>query len=299
MFQKFQIDDEKNRIEFIKTILSKYQTQVQNRILPLTKASESLSTVFSAISSSYDSSMFINMTKQTNKELPADFIFEEKVDVKRHRATSASPSMSSVKSKDAQLTDQEILDLPLKQGKKKATERIKQLEKDIIENTKKIQSVKTLISVKHSADLEGQLDYLDSKSDYLTLKKYHFECYTVPEGKPAPPIPSVLEGKNLSDIAAWSSDEITRKRTSFSPLKSGSSSPSQSTNDLDEKKRGDMVRALYDFQGGEGSEELSFVEGDEFEVLENSGDGWILVKDSNGKNGIVPENYVLSRKREN
>jgi hypothetical protein len=59
-------------------------------------------------------------------------------------------------------------------------------------------------------------------------------------------------------------------------------------------KRKQFMLALYDYAAGDG-DELSFSEGDKLTLVSKTGhpDGWIKCG-LNGKNGLVPENYVKS-----
>ena len=56
------------------------------------------------------------------------------------------------------------------------------------------------------------------------------------------------------------------------------------------KRNVETATALYDFPGEEEGE-LGFSEGDTLEIIEKD-DGWWLAKNSAGKTGQVPENYV-------
>lgn len=91
--------------------------------------------------------------------------------------------------------------------------------------------------------------------------------------KASPPEYSSIASKEERPI------EIVKKSTAPIPPKS--------------KKR--YVKAVYDFNS-EDSEDLSFKMGDLIEVLDASDQyGWWVGKDSKGKKGNFPSNYVMEQ----
>ena len=55
---------------------------------------------------------------------------------------------------------------------------------------------------------------------------------------------------------------------------------------------GMIARALFDFQDQDAGDELNFSQGDLIEVLETLDDGWCVGRDSKGKVGMFPANFV-------
>ena len=53
----------------------------------------------------------------------------------------------------------------------------------------------------------------------------------------------------------------------------------------------EWVTVLYDFNA-DGEDELSVAEGDRLIVLERDSDDWWKVRDSEGREGVVPAQYV-------
>ncbi|KAI9097210.1 hypothetical protein DFS34DRAFT_694611 [Phlyctochytrium arcticum] len=186
MLDIIQSKDEQNRVAFIKTCFLRYSDLLQGQLPSVSRAIQSMVEIFDKITPNYDSATFIKMS-QTHAPYPQDFTFEE-----RALAPSAMKNKTVTRQftkGNAELDDSKedaIIVLPPKQGKKKATERIKVLDKDLAEVEKRLAGVETLISVyknkpeiakdyKVQRDLDDQHNGFTYRTAVLMHKKYKLQ----------------------------------------------------------------------------------------------------------------------------
>ncbi|RKO93298.1 hypothetical protein BDK51DRAFT_34406, partial [Blyttiomyces helicus] len=321
-----QEGDENNRVAFVKTTLSKY-SQVLGEQQPGIKSSiDGMADIFANISGKYDSDLFVKLMR-SGEPFPADFQFEEKP-LKEFSATRKPTTRGLTSSRDQMDDKQEdaIISMPAKQGRKKAMERIKTLDKDLVEIEKKRNGLDTLGAVykdkpqlsqdpKVAQDLREQREALDKRSETLILKKHKLMCYIANiDGTPPPDTPACLVGKPLtSPITPFSdtgNEEDSPAAASFESHNEEAESEEQSSSappppppppgrgaphDEGETILG-RAKALFDFEATPNSQELTIKAGDELDILEKQEDGWWKVRTADPstmtREGFVPGNYT-------
>lgn len=146
---EFQANDETSRIEFIKQHLITYSDLLHARRGPLDKSVESLKMIFNLITTT-DTDTFINLVKSGDSCVPPDYTFGEHgkplLGSSHNRRASAmlgnlgnlglasassSITVNRLCNSDAMEKDDETIAMPLKQGKKLANERLKQIMKEL------------------------------------------------------------------------------------------------------------------------------------------------------------------------
>ncbi|KND00079.1 uncharacterized protein SPPG_04421 [Spizellomyces punctatus DAOM BR117] len=199
-----QSKDEQNRIDFSKNAFLKYSGLLASQMPSLTTALENMVDMFEKITPSYDSATFIKMT-QTHSPYPADFTFEERA-LATSNLNKKTSTRGFTKTRDEIDDNKEdaIVVLPGKQGRKKALERIKVLDKELAEVEKKRTGVDTLMAVyaskpeiakdpKVQRDLDDQHQALDQRIALILHKKHKLQVYISTLDGVAPPDPPAVQ----------------------------------------------------------------------------------------------------------
>ncbi|KAJ3055216.1 Formin-binding protein 1, partial [Rhizophlyctis rosea] len=186
LLDQIQKEDEINRIAFLKTSFNKYTDTLASQLEPWKTVTKSMKDTFTTIDPTYDEDLFVKLMR-TGESVPPDFVFEEKT-FKDSSTTRKTNMRGFTKTRDDIDENKEdaIVTLPPKQGRKKAAERIKHLDKELVEVEKKRQGVETLIGVYKekgttdqnvSRDLGDQREALVRRSDMIILKKHKLHLY--------------------------------------------------------------------------------------------------------------------------
>lgn len=270
----FQVFDEKNRVEFTKVTFLKYNEAIGARREPLLKSFESLQTIFNLISPQFDSDCFIKLVKTGNDGIPEDYVFDEKVTSPLRRRTSLSSPVSSSLEKlctdEAVREDENIISQPMKQGKRKAADRHKQIVKELPLLIQKLNGYDNLIAVQErESNVKSQQVLHDQKRnvqgmiDLLTQRKSRLEAYL---GMACEQSPS---------SGAYESKETVEKHTQSQELPLA------------------RARAVFDFTATPATDEMSFEVGDTFAIHVKLEDGWWQVTSHKTEmSGLVPGNYL-------
>ncbi|KAJ3031581.1 Formin-binding protein 1 [Rhizophlyctis rosea] len=316
ILDEVQREDETNRIAFLKTSFTKYADTMTAQLEPWGTATKSMTSTFGTISPSYDEELFVKLMK-TNEALPPDFTFEEKTfkDATTNRKTSMR-GFTKAKDDLDEGKDDAIVTLPAKQGRKKAAERIKQLDKELAETEKKRQGVETLMGVyKDKAqadpavnrDLNDQREALIRRGDTILLRKHKLAVYIASvDGTPLPEAPaSIRDRADLNSPITPFSDTSSTSGLSLnerSPQKREAGTPqSVRMNELEQRGNGNVsgmgggvtgspggggtpkaervlcrAKVLYNFEAQPDSQELEVKSGDILEVLEKQDDGYVV-----------------------
>ncbi|KAJ3109623.1 Formin-binding protein 1 [Phlyctochytrium planicorne] len=301
VLDEIQKDDENTRVTVSKIGFTTYYELLAAQQPGIVGCLDSMNSVFQLINAEYDSDLFIKLMK-TGTELPADYVFDEKVAVKDFTA-KRSHSRSKSEAKD---DDDAILALPPKKGRRLAADRVKSLEKDLAEAERKRQGVETLISVyeqqatkdaKYLQDLQGQKNGFDVKIDNIGLKRHRLLVYIAEADKTAPPeLPAHLVGKSIQSpvtspnrefLSSPSKSNVLQDEQSSSPQSVGVERRISYSGVPGEAWGGDRpsvsgpplickARMLYDFEAAPGSQEMSAFAGEELDIVEQQDDGYLF-----------------------
>ncbi|KAJ3268403.1 proline-serine-threonine phosphatase interacting protein, partial [Borealophlyctis nickersoniae] len=210
-----------------------------------------------------------------------------------------------------------IITLPPKQGRKKAVERLKQLDKELAEVDKKRTGVETFMGVYKDKpqdptiqhDLTTQHDALRKRTDSLMFKKHKLSVYISSiDGTAAPPDPTYLTsfssasssplGGGVVESPTVMSDTSSVSAASPGSVKSAASPAvtvgggSGSVGGGGPRGGVEKARVIYDFEAAPDSQEVSVGAGDVVEVVERQEDGWWRVKVRDGREGYIPGSYT-------
>lgn len=216
----------------------------------------------------------------THDQIPSDFSFTDTQDLMKKKIGLKPVSILSLLNVEDQLST-----LPVKTGKKKALERLKSIDKEMMEIEKQRQSITTILATykdpapeKILNELTGHRDSMDQNLNSLLSKKHVLHVYIAAiDGKPTPIAPATF--------GARSNESPTASNFSISP-----SSPFKRTNT--ESMLTERVVALFDFEAAAGSEEISLKAGEVLSLIEMKTDGWAKCRSDHGAEGYVPSTYI-------
>ncbi|KAJ3258735.1 hypothetical protein HK103_003329 [Boothiomyces macroporosus] len=264
--------------------LNKFKNTTSSAVLPKEQAiiGEAIA-VNDAVRSSLDHDALIKSLK-TGLEPPLDFSIADTSEVHSKKLALRSSSRDELRL-DYE-SESEITKLPDKQGKKKAMEKIKLLDKEIVEVEKQRQGVDIL-----KGAYKDSLNDVEVKLNQLLTQKHRLHCYVAKiDGKPAPEAPAFVSSpKNMSEAGISSSSVnppsgsnshpsngsiSNAPNLSFSHPSNGSNSqeaPATSTNSPGDVRK---LKVLYDFVADSNSpEEMSVNSGDILILVKENGDG--------------------------
>ncbi|KAJ3410801.1 hypothetical protein HDV05_003230 [Chytridiales sp. JEL 0842] len=202
ILNELQADDENHRVNLIKNSFAKYY-ELSNEVLPKTqKGLEAMNTVFETISPQYDRDLLVKQIKSA-EGVPADYQFEEKGAANDFAAKGRQRSPSEKAD-----NDDEIFALPDKRkGRRMAVDRIKILDRELVDLEKKRQAVEVLLGVynqkaakdpRYQQELLCQKASLDIRVDNNGLKKHMLQVYIAQtDNQNPPPLPYHLVGKSI------------------------------------------------------------------------------------------------------
>ncbi|KAJ3412359.1 Formin-binding protein 1 [Chytridiales sp. JEL 0842] len=314
LLNEIQSEDENHRIRATKVALNKYHELLASIQPGIDAGLENISVAFQKISAEYDSQIFVSSLR-TGDSVPEDYVFEEKAvarDGNLKRAGSVRSGSAKSPPDVEHESDDAILSESPKKGRKLAADRVKQMEKEVVELEKKKQAVESLLSVyaqkppkdpKYQTELLSQRANIDIKLDNIGIRKHRLQVFIAEiDNTPIPDLPSNLVGKSIqsptspSDFAAMHMQaRSTYSPTSYSPAHStgtptsvggahagppahGEMSPMRESTEMWGKPQAGQgickAKMLYDFEAAPGSQEVSAPAGLEFDVLEKQDDGW-------------------------
>ncbi|TPX31132.1 hypothetical protein SmJEL517_g05473 [Synchytrium microbalum] len=191
-----QRDDEKDRIVVAKELLIKF-AELESTQLPVVSAcTQSMISTAQTITPKYDTDLFVKLMR-TGDPTPPDYVFEG---VGTENVLKAFTKHTKAESN----VEESIITLPERKGRKRAVERLKQLDKDHAELEKKRQGYLTLLSVssdishdpKIQKDLSDQRSILDQQLEAVLIKKHKLYVYLATlDGTPAPSPPDLISVK--------------------------------------------------------------------------------------------------------
>ncbi|KAJ3117402.1 hypothetical protein HK098_006256 [Nowakowskiella sp. JEL0407] len=247
VLDKFQTDDETERIDFARTHLMKYAEICLTQIPTETQSLESMKATFNTINSQYDSELFIKMMR-TGCEIPPDYEFQQKALVGAISPKKPSSSFGKTLTKSpSKLTPDDniedaILAIPGNKGKKKANERIKVLDKEVIECEKKLHGLESMMEHKKLKS-EGEREHLDQELQEQQAKLQQKRESLLQKREKLRLFISGIDGSSyISQTRSPDETSSISQTESFSSSIS-SSSPSRSTN-LDTKLKSPPLRTL-------------------------------------------------------
>ncbi|KAJ3272165.1 Nephrocystin-4 [Terramyces sp. JEL0728] len=223
---------------------------------------------------------------KTGLDPPLDFNIADTSEVHSKKVALRSSSRDELRLDYDSET--EIAKLPDKQGKKKAMEKIKVLDKEIIEVEKQRQGVDILKTAYKDSEnplkilecTSEQLNDVEVKLNQLLAQKHKLHCYIANiDGKPLPEAPAFIgspkqvieqspSSSSSTPAAAVQSHESIR--TSAAVVQSHNSIPAPEGSDSSVKK----LKVLYDFAADSNSpEEMSVNSGDQLTLIKENGDG--------------------------
>ena len=312
-----QKDDERNRIDFIKEHLSKYSGFLQSHLEPYKNSADAMSTIFNLISPPYDSDLFVKLAKTGVEGIPEDYVFDEKVSSPTRRRViessgNISPTSPLTPTSILPDDDETITSLPLKKGKRKAVDRVKEINKELSFLNQKVRAIDTILGVKATREyserseqtLNDQKDLLVPRINRLIERKRLLQTY------------SGVVTNDIDEFTPTDTRSMSRtKRTSSTPTydhvedgqgyNNGQEPVAEEQYDQQaEYQQGNefqlgngcigRAQALYDFDATPGTEEVSFKADNVVEITEKLDDGWWRIKGYlNGEDvvGLVPGNY--------
>lgn len=233
---------------------------------------------------------------KTGETPPADFSFSDTQDLLKKKLELKSGS-SITQSADPD-SFESISALAPKPGRKKAVDRIKSLDKEIVEVETQRQGLETLISA--SKDLQSpkqaQQELADQKADIevklntLLLQKHKFHCHVAQlDGKPIPPTPALFgDGNPLSLKSVGILDAGLEAHNSLSKTSASSHDSGLAAVPLVASPVNQKLVAIYDFTGDAVANELTIVAGEKLDLICVKGDGWTECKKDDGQKGYVP-----------
>ncbi|KAJ3322199.1 Nephrocystin-4 [Boothiomyces sp. JEL0866] len=227
-------------------------------------------------------------------EPPLDFNIADTSEVHSKKVALRSSSRDELRMESD--SDVDFTKLSDKQGKKKAMEKIKSLDKEIIEVEKQRQGIDILkAAYKDSGNplktLEcttDQLNDVEVKLNQLLALKHKLHCYIATiDGKPLPEAPAFVGSpRNIAEKTVSSSSITVSVSGGSHTQQAGSISDAN----LAEPKK---LKVLYDFTADTNSpEEMSVCAGDLVILVKENGDGWTHCKQVDGKEGFVPKSYL-------
>jgi hypothetical protein len=329
--------DETSRIAFTKTMLTKYSDLLHARRDPLDKSVESLRMIFDLISPQFDTDCFIKLVKSgyfilqklitREPGVQPDYVYGDKYSSKaltgrrgsvlslsgsaRPGSANTSVLLDRLCSSDATQEDEEIIALPLKQGKKKASERIKLIAKELPGLSAKAIQFEKLVEVQErernmnsQVCISEQRLAIGSAVYQLLARKTKLETYLGKTSDDAAMYASI--SAQASPESSFGSSKKKKSAASLAGPKptadannsrgSVVSSRIESKQSLNEGSRASVAivkaRALFDFEGAPDTDEMDMKTDELFAVLEQLDDGWFQCIGKDGRTGLLPGNYL-------
>ncbi|KAJ3388221.1 Formin-binding protein 1 [Lobulomyces angularis] len=216
LLELFQKDDEIKRGEYFKTKLLTYLDLIKKRDEPVKSLADNLFIIFDKLDATYDSETFCKLVKSSEFFIPEDYVFEEKVtNMLRQKSSiglSGSPTSSISLLCEMEAEDEKVMSVPLKQGKKKANERIKIINKEIEVLNQKNENFNHLLTAKleNSEDINEKLDLVikekikavEDSLLILTKRKQNLEKYLEKPSEPSGGKVSLNNEEILSDSSS-------------------------------------------------------------------------------------------------
>jgi hypothetical protein len=246
---------------------------------------------FNAIDYENDSNTFIKCLK-TGEEKLRDFHFSDTQEVLKKKM--AIRTVSSMEMKPETDTDEQIIAMSGKVGRKKAMEKVKSLDKEIVEVEKQRQGIESLIGAYRDMpngkdahqDLLVQRGDTELKLNTLLMKKHRLNCYIAQVDNKTIPEPPALFGQGLSDsptsYASGSRPEAqentgvtgsSKATIDFNLPHSRLSSNIGGFSSLNSDSKIEKFIVMYDFEAASESQELTMKIGEILEVVLNQEDG--------------------------
>jgi hypothetical protein len=248
--------------------------------------------VLQTIDGEKDSNIVVECLKTGEEKLP-DFHFSDTQESLKKKL--AIRTVSSHELKPEVDTDDQIVSSPAKSGRKKAMEKVKSLDKEIIEVEKQRQGIESLINAYRDLPngKEAHQDFLEQRADTemklntLLMRKHKLHCYIAQIDNKAIPEAPALFGQGLSDsptsyatgAKSQTSDSsmnrptielnlpLSRLSSNLESITSGGSFSPESTKSVEK------VIALYDFDAADSSQELGMKAGQVLDLLLHQDDG--------------------------
>ncbi|KAI8927689.1 hypothetical protein BC831DRAFT_451270 [Entophlyctis helioformis] len=305
-----QREDEEHKTNHCKGVFIKYVELFASMTPKIEQSYRLMGQSFETINAAADSELFVN-TLKTGEPIPEDFQMSDTQETDVGKKTFMKGMTKVREDKADDQAEDQIISLPAKQGRKKAVDRVKHIEKEIADVEKKRQGIETLIVVykdkpaagtdpKIMEDLSEQKLNHEKRIDTLQYKRHKLMVYiSTVDGVPAPepPTPVHARSASASPITPFSAMSASSNKL---PGDSGAS-PSFSGNIAMPSYGGSnanvavlcRVRVLYDFEAAPSSQEMNVRSGQILDVLEKQDDGWWRCRDGD-REGYVPGNYVES-----
>ncbi|KAJ3305546.1 Formin-binding protein 1-like [Kappamyces sp. JEL0829] len=205
--------DETDRILFTRDIMKKITERYCESLPKKEQMWKDTLGAVEAIDPAKDSNFLICAFK-TGDKLPADFCFSDtQLEITKKLLllpTAATPEESL----------EYLSSLPAKQGKKRALEKLKIIEKEIIELGKHKQSIDMLQlefakfpNADHALEeLAEHTDQLKAKLDTLFVKKHSYDVYLAQlDDKPTPQSPALFQSQKTTDNAVANAVDLLAK----------------------------------------------------------------------------------------
>ena len=326
-FNHFQTLEEA-RADLIRQIFAKLVTQQTSMIPEFTKSLAAILDSVNRIDKLADSKMFVNMNK-SSKSIPADLPYESVISKfkqnKKKKVMDVEEQLESMApdkaAKKAQMKIKELeKDIELAETKRAGIETLA----DAFMTQPQIAESKSLL------DINNQLEEIETKIDMLKLRKYKFEMFihqlesqhgsllepgtkaATGSSDPVPQMPRLYADSKVGNLA----QQLRTKVLSGSKVNLSGNNESQHSLPKSESNMGAnlpggnrsglfsaagaaaevRVQGLYQFQGDPNNDELPFNVGDILQVVERDESGWWLARDSQGREGFIPHNYVAELK---
>jgi len=215
---------EEKRVDFIKETFESFTSMYSISFADIQENLGSLKNTCLLINKLANHQQFVQNNKRS-QAIPADIIYE-----KYDRATKPKAKSSS----KSNIDEVPLEKLSPQKGLKKANQRIKELDKEIIEAEKKLARSKTLYEayksqsmlaqVQSIQEVQNQIEDFQSQLDSLRTKKHQYECYEAfITSKPAPSSPVLYSPKSsLNKIITASANNLGQSTISFNAMDNSS-----------------------------------------------------------------------------
>ncbi|KAL2916814.1 Formin-binding protein 1 [Polyrhizophydium stewartii] len=240
-----QKEDEENRILFSKAALQSHVDLYAAMAPKMERSVQLMTQVIAAIDAKADMDMLVMMNR-TGEALPGDLHISDTQEADIGKKTLLRGAQRTRDDKNDDQIEDQIVALPGKQGRRKAADRAKLLEKEALEVDKKRQGIDLLMSVlsekaSASPDARAMDDLLDEKAniekriDTLLSKRHKLMVYIAGidgTAAPEPPTPAHQRAGSFHP----------RTATSPSPASGGTGqTPQQASLDMDLPRSKDNI----------------------------------------------------------
>eukprot|EP00842_Homolaphlyctis_polyrhiza_P004770 jgi/Hompol1/5294/HPOL_001256-RA len=253
---------------------------------------------------------------KTGDAIPADFAMSDTQESEISKKTFMKGMSKIREDKNDDQAEDQIITLPGKQGRRKAADRAKVLEKEIADVEKMKIGVENLILFNREknmdsramTDLEEQKIGLEKRIDTLMLKKHKLLVYIASVDGSAPPnLPTPASARSITNLSSPSSSKLSPTVNNSSPsiASQGSAAERQSDHAVLSQSHASpssifpkdpviaRAKVLFDFEAAPSSQEMTVKTGEVLLVYEKQEDGWWRCKsESTGRDGYVPGNYT-------